>query len=53
MVLSFVINGVSEMGAWGGEQVFTHLDASECVAGQPYPPESKTNIGQVAESLSL
>ena len=49
----FVISGMSETRAWRGGRVFTRSEAAECDAGQAYPPESKTNIGQVAEALSL
>lgn len=50
---TFVISGVSETRAGRGGRVFTRPEAAERDAGQAYPPESKTNIRQVAESLSL
>lgn len=51
--LPFVISGVSETAASRGGLVFTHPETLECDAAQAYPPESKTNIRQVAAALSI
>lgn len=47
---TFLPNGVRESRVLRREQVFACPEGAQCDAGQAGPPDSKTNIGQVAES---
>lgn len=47
----FVFSGVLETRASRGVRVFTCPKVAKCDAGQKYPPDSKTNIQQVAKSF--